>query len=112
MSLDSEDEPSDEKDALDIMRADVEENRDAYQQMADAENIESDENPCGEIHPLPCGVDKECGFIENYTSNEELRELIEQWRDTQEKREQNPDANPVRAQVLGRCAGELEELLE
>ncbi len=40
-----------------------------------------------------------------------LRELAETWRDVQEKREQNPDANPVRAQVLGRCAGELEELL-
>lgn len=60
----------------------------------------TDEKPCGEIHPLPCGVDKDCAYLEGYTGNTKLKELIEEWNDNSNLRKPAYE-----------CAEELEELI-
>jgi hypothetical protein len=41
----------------------------------------SDERPCGEIHPLPCGLDEVCPVPVDYFDAElESVEIVKQWQ--------------------------------
>lgn len=54
--------------------------------VTDAEDIErmttdTDERPCGEIHPLPCGLDEDCPVPADYFDVElDSDEIVETWR--------------------------------
>lgn len=62
--------------------------------------------PCGEHHPLPCGVDGECGYLER---EKELRELVESWRD---KDYPTNDKGAIKEAERDKCAADLEHVLE
>jgi len=70
----------------------------------------SEGKPCGNIHPLPCGVDEDCGFLEGYTGNTGLRELIETWREQSEL--QGQFGNEGLSEMAEQHADELEDLLD
>ncbi len=74
----------------------------------------SDEKPCGRIHPLPCGVDKDCAFLEGYTGNTKLKELIEEWRDQahEYKTSYDRDEHAAWGYMMDQCADELEEVID
>lgn len=74
---------------------------------------QDDENPCGEIHPLPCGVDKDCGYLENYVSETKLRELVDRMLSNQDGLEDIGTPQALAAKMeRKRWADELEQVLE
>lgn len=54
--------------------------------MTDENPPDMNQKPCGEYHPLPCGVDKDCGYLELI---EELEQLANSWEATMHS---SPDA--------------------
>lgn len=69
--------------------------------MSDSTPTDDDEaQPCGEYHPLPCGLDTACGFIENSVHKQDVREVISTFTTS-------ADDNKRKAKLHGEASPEL-----